>query len=76
MTKSQSLTALPGSTYTPSTSYAQHSYFGSFSSLHQSIPHHGSGMGAARGSQDMYPQAWKAEDLVGAHRLAIDGALG
>ncbi|XP_033711597.1 run domain Beclin-1-interacting and cysteine-rich domain-containing protein isoform X2 [Tursiops truncatus] len=42
VTKSQSLTALPGSTYTPSTSYAQHSYFGSFSSLHQSIPHHGS----------------------------------
>ncbi|XP_036705756.1 run domain Beclin-1-interacting and cysteine-rich domain-containing protein isoform X5 [Balaenoptera musculus] len=42
VTKSQSLTALPGSTYTPSTSYAQHSYFGSFSSLHQSTPHHGS----------------------------------
>ncbi|XP_057595902.1 run domain Beclin-1-interacting and cysteine-rich domain-containing protein isoform X1 [Hippopotamus amphibius kiboko] len=40
--KSQSLTALPGSTYTPSTSCAQHSYFGSFSSLHQSVPHHGS----------------------------------
>ncbi|XP_027441606.1 run domain Beclin-1-interacting and cysteine-rich domain-containing protein isoform X8 [Zalophus californianus] len=42
VTKSQSLTALPGSTYTPSTSYAQHSYFGSFSSLHQSVPNHGS----------------------------------
>ncbi|XP_007171692.2 run domain Beclin-1-interacting and cysteine-rich domain-containing protein isoform X6 [Balaenoptera acutorostrata] len=42
VTKSQSLTALPGSAYTPSTSYAQHSYFGSFSSLHQSTPHHGS----------------------------------
>ncbi|XP_015092023.1 run domain Beclin-1-interacting and cysteine-rich domain-containing protein isoform X6 [Vicugna pacos] len=42
VTKSQSLTALPGSTYTPSTSYAQHSYFGSFSSLHQSMPNHGS----------------------------------
>ncbi|KAM5276229.1 run domain Beclin-1-interacting and cysteine-rich domain-containing protein isoform 20-T20 [Hipposideros larvatus] len=40
-TKSQSLTALPGSTCTPPTSYAQHSYFGSFSSLHQSIPNHG-----------------------------------
>ncbi|CAK7310203.1 Run domain Beclin-1-interacting and cysteine-rich domain-containing protein [Vulpes lagopus] len=42
VTKSQSLTALPGSTYTPPTSYAQHSYFGSFSSLHQSVPNHGS----------------------------------
>ncbi|XP_025731631.1 run domain Beclin-1-interacting and cysteine-rich domain-containing protein isoform X11 [Callorhinus ursinus] len=42
VTKSQSLTALPGSTYTPSTSYAQHSYFGSFSSLHQSVPNHSS----------------------------------
>ncbi|XP_016055468.1 PREDICTED: run domain Beclin-1-interacting and cysteine-rich domain-containing protein isoform X2 [Miniopterus natalensis] len=41
VTKSQSLTALPGSTCTPPTSYAQHSYFGSFSSLHQSIPNHG-----------------------------------
>ncbi|XP_048202794.1 run domain Beclin-1-interacting and cysteine-rich domain-containing protein isoform X2 [Perognathus longimembris pacificus] len=38
VTKSQSLTALPGSTYTPPTSYTQHSYFGSSSSLHQSIP--------------------------------------
>ncbi|XP_034371506.1 run domain Beclin-1-interacting and cysteine-rich domain-containing protein isoform X3 [Arvicanthis niloticus] len=37
VTKSQSLTALPGSTYTPPTSYAQHSYFGSSSSL-QSMP--------------------------------------
>ncbi|XP_026916889.2 run domain Beclin-1-interacting and cysteine-rich domain-containing protein isoform X8 [Acinonyx jubatus] len=42
VTKSQSLTALPGSTYTPPTSYAQHSYFGSFSSLHQSTPSHSS----------------------------------
>ncbi|XP_014415534.2 run domain Beclin-1-interacting and cysteine-rich domain-containing protein isoform X9 [Camelus ferus] len=42
VSKSQSLTALPGSTYTSSTSYAQHSYFGSFSSLHQSMPNHGS----------------------------------
>ncbi|XP_045358333.1 run domain Beclin-1-interacting and cysteine-rich domain-containing protein isoform X6 [Leopardus geoffroyi] len=42
VTKSQSLTALPGSTYTPPTSYAQHSHFGSFSSLHQSIPSHSS----------------------------------
>ncbi|XP_042854436.1 run domain Beclin-1-interacting and cysteine-rich domain-containing protein isoform X4 [Panthera tigris] len=42
VTKSQSLTALPGSTYTPPTSYAQHSYFGSFSSLHQSVPSHSS----------------------------------
>lgn len=42
VTKSQSLTALPGSTCTPPTSSAQHSYFGSFSSLHQSVPNHGS----------------------------------
>ncbi|XP_045396019.1 run domain Beclin-1-interacting and cysteine-rich domain-containing protein isoform X3 [Lemur catta] len=42
VTKSQSLTALPGSTYTPPTSYAQHSYFGSFSSLHQSMPNNSS----------------------------------
>nr|KAF6476027.1 rubicon autophagy regulator [Rousettus aegyptiacus] len=41
VTKSQSLTALPGSTYTPPTSHAQHSYFGSFSSLQQSVPNHG-----------------------------------
>ncbi|XP_054431135.1 run domain Beclin-1-interacting and cysteine-rich domain-containing protein isoform X4 [Pteronotus mesoamericanus] len=41
VTKSQSLTALPGSTCTPPTSYAQHSYFGSFSSLHQSVPNYG-----------------------------------
>lgn len=41
VTKSQSLTALPGSTYTPPTSHAQHSYFGSFSSLQQSISNHG-----------------------------------
>lgn len=38
VTKSQSLTALPGSAYTPPTSCAQHSYFGSSSSLHQSMP--------------------------------------
>ncbi|XP_047590486.1 run domain Beclin-1-interacting and cysteine-rich domain-containing protein isoform X9 [Lutra lutra] len=42
VTKSQSLTALPGSTCTTSTSYAQHPYFGSFSSLHQSAPNHSS----------------------------------
>ncbi|XP_037693402.1 run domain Beclin-1-interacting and cysteine-rich domain-containing protein isoform X2 [Choloepus didactylus] len=42
VTKSQSLTALPGSTYIPPTSYPQHSYFGSFSSLHQSMPNHSS----------------------------------
>ncbi|XP_029422025.1 run domain Beclin-1-interacting and cysteine-rich domain-containing protein isoform X2 [Nannospalax galili] len=40
VTKSQSLTALPGSTYAPPTSYAQHSYFGSSSSLHQAVPIH------------------------------------
>ncbi|EPY80517.1 run domain Beclin-1 interacting and cystein-rich containing protein-like isoform 2 [Camelus ferus] len=50
VSKSQSLTALPGSTYTPSTSYAQHSYFGSFSSLHQSMPNHGSVSALARDS--------------------------
>ncbi|MBZ3874831.1 Run domain Beclin-1 interacting and cysteine-rich containing protein, partial [Sciurus carolinensis] len=42
VTKSQSLTALPGSTCTPPTSYAQHSYFGSSSGLHQSMPNHSS----------------------------------
>lgn len=41
VTKSQSLTALPGSTCTPPIPYSQHSYFGSFSSLHQSTPNHG-----------------------------------
>ncbi|XP_015455949.1 run domain Beclin-1-interacting and cysteine-rich domain-containing protein isoform X2 [Pteropus alecto] len=41
VTKSQSLTALPGSTYTPLTSHAQHSYFGSFSSFQQSVSNHG-----------------------------------
>lgn len=76
MTKSQSLTALPGSTYTPPTSHAQHSYFGSFSSLQQSVPNHGPGMGAVWGSRDMYLQPWKAEDFVGAHKLDIDRALG
>ncbi|XP_075412395.1 run domain Beclin-1-interacting and cysteine-rich domain-containing protein isoform X1 [Tenrec ecaudatus] len=42
VTKSQSLTALPGSTYTPPTSYAQHSFFGSFSSAHPSMLNQGS----------------------------------
>ncbi|KAG8524458.1 Run domain Beclin-1-interacting and cysteine-rich domain-containing protein [Galemys pyrenaicus] len=42
VTKSQSLTALPGSTFTPPTNYTQHSYFGSFSSLHQPMPNHDS----------------------------------
>lgn len=42
ITKSQSLTALPGSTYTPPTSSTQSSYFGSFSSLHQSVSNHNS----------------------------------
>ncbi|XP_076974150.1 run domain Beclin-1-interacting and cysteine-rich domain-containing protein isoform X3 [Tamandua tetradactyla] len=42
VTKSQSLTALPGSTYTPPTNYPQHSYFGSFSNFHQSMPNHSS----------------------------------
>lgn len=41
VTKSQSLTALPGSTCTSPVPYAQHSYFGSFSSLHQATPNHG-----------------------------------
>ncbi|XP_043852302.1 run domain Beclin-1-interacting and cysteine-rich domain-containing protein isoform X2 [Dromiciops gliroides] len=38
MTKSQSLTALPGSSSTPSATYAQHCYFGSFSGPYQSTP--------------------------------------
>ncbi|KAK2489393.1 hypothetical protein MC885_012661, partial [Smutsia gigantea] len=41
VTKSQSLTALPGSTHAPPSSYTQHSFFGS-SSLHQSAPSHSS----------------------------------
>ncbi|XP_066096774.1 run domain Beclin-1-interacting and cysteine-rich domain-containing protein isoform X7 [Saccopteryx bilineata] len=41
VTKSQSLTALPGSTCTPPASHVQHSYFGSFSGFHQSVPNHG-----------------------------------
>lgn len=41
VTKSQSLTALPGSTHTPPTSCAQHSYFGA-SGLHQSMSSHSS----------------------------------
>ncbi|XP_036760677.2 run domain Beclin-1-interacting and cysteine-rich domain-containing protein isoform X1 [Manis pentadactyla] len=41
VTKSQSLTALPGSTHAPPTSYTQHSYFGS-SSLHQYATSHSS----------------------------------
>lgn len=70
MTKSHSLTALPGSASTPSTNSAQHSYFGSFSSLHQ-IPHHNLGMGAVRDCEGMYPQPWKTEDIVVGHPLAI-----
>ncbi|XP_004834728.1 run domain Beclin-1-interacting and cysteine-rich domain-containing protein isoform X1 [Heterocephalus glaber] len=42
VTKSQSLTALPGSTHIPRTSCAQHSYFGASSGLHQSMANHGS----------------------------------
>ncbi|XP_040606837.1 run domain Beclin-1-interacting and cysteine-rich domain-containing protein isoform X6 [Mesocricetus auratus] len=42
VTKSQSLTALPGSTYTTPASCAQQSYFGSSSNLQQSMPHHSS----------------------------------
>ncbi|XP_050015725.1 run domain Beclin-1-interacting and cysteine-rich domain-containing protein isoform X2 [Alexandromys fortis] len=42
VTKSQSLTALPGSTYTLSASCAQQSCFGSSSSLHQSMATHSS----------------------------------
>ncbi|XP_052596299.1 run domain Beclin-1-interacting and cysteine-rich domain-containing protein isoform X3 [Peromyscus californicus insignis] len=40
VTKSQSLTALPGSTYTPPASCAQQSCFGSSSNLHQAMPSH------------------------------------
>ncbi|XP_075822346.1 run domain Beclin-1-interacting and cysteine-rich domain-containing protein isoform X7 [Microtus pennsylvanicus] len=42
VTKSQSLTALPGSTYTPPASCAQQSCFGSSSSLHQPMANHSS----------------------------------
>ncbi|XP_049641838.1 run domain Beclin-1-interacting and cysteine-rich domain-containing protein [Suncus etruscus] len=42
ITKSQSLTALPGSTYTPPNSSTQPSYFGSFSSVHQSASNNNS----------------------------------
>ncbi|XP_074070835.1 run domain Beclin-1-interacting and cysteine-rich domain-containing protein isoform X3 [Macrotis lagotis] len=38
MTKSQSLTALPGSCTTPPAKYTQHCYFGSFSGTYQSTP--------------------------------------
>ncbi|XP_078002876.1 run domain Beclin-1-interacting and cysteine-rich domain-containing protein isoform X3 [Phascolarctos cinereus] len=38
MTKSQSLTALPGSSNTPPSKYTQHCYFGSFSGPYQSTP--------------------------------------
>ncbi|XP_072469801.1 run domain Beclin-1-interacting and cysteine-rich domain-containing protein isoform X3 [Notamacropus eugenii] len=38
MTKSQSLTALPGSSNTPPAKYTQHCYVGSFSGPYQSIP--------------------------------------
>ncbi|KAM6159660.1 run domain Beclin-1-interacting and cysteine-rich domain-containing protein isoform 2-T2 [Erethizon dorsatum] len=42
VTKSQSLTALPGSTHAPLTSCAQHSYFGASSGLQQSMPSYSS----------------------------------
>ncbi|XP_013206998.2 run domain Beclin-1-interacting and cysteine-rich domain-containing protein isoform X3 [Microtus ochrogaster] len=42
VTKSQSLTALPGSTYTPPASCAQQACFGSSSSLHQPMANHSS----------------------------------
>ncbi|XP_062962265.1 run domain Beclin-1-interacting and cysteine-rich domain-containing protein isoform X3 [Cynocephalus volans] len=63
VTKSQSLTALPGSTYNPPTSYAQHSYFGSFSSLHQSAPNHGSERRSTSFSLSGPP--WKPQEIRG-----------
>ncbi|XP_003477020.2 run domain Beclin-1-interacting and cysteine-rich domain-containing protein isoform X1 [Cavia porcellus] len=42
VTKSQSLTALPGSTHAPLTGCAQHSYVGASSGLHQSMPSYSS----------------------------------
>ncbi|KAM4888653.1 run domain Beclin-1-interacting and cysteine-rich domain-containing protein isoform 4-T4 [Thomomys bottae] len=56
VTKSQSLTALPGSTYTPPTSYTQHSYFGSSSSLYQSMSNHNSERRSTSSSLSGLPQ--------------------
>ncbi|XP_006884267.1 PREDICTED: run domain Beclin-1 interacting and cysteine-rich containing protein [Elephantulus edwardii] len=59
VTKSQSLTALPGSTPAALTSYTQHSYFGS-SSLHQSVLNHGSERKSA--SFSFSGPSWKPQE--------------
>ncbi|KAM5334489.1 run domain Beclin-1-interacting and cysteine-rich domain-containing protein isoform 7-T7 [Glossophaga mutica] len=63
VTKSQSLTALPGSTCTPPTSFAQHSYFGSFSNLHQSVPNHGPERRST--SFSLSGSSWKSQENRG-----------
>ncbi|XP_036987756.2 run domain Beclin-1-interacting and cysteine-rich domain-containing protein isoform X3 [Artibeus jamaicensis] len=63
VTKSQSLTALPGSTCTPPISFAQHSYFGSFSNLHQSIPNHGPERRST--SFSLSGSSWKSQENTG-----------
>lgn len=76
VTKSQSLTALPGSTYTPPTSYAQHSHFGSFSSLHQSIPSHSSGMGAGRVIMTCMPSPGASRGFCGCKQERCSQSFG
>lgn len=63
VTKSQSLTALPGSTCTPPTSFAQHSYFGSYSNLHQSVPNHGPERRST--SFSLSGSSWKSQENRG-----------
>uniref|UniRef100_G3TIE4 Rubicon autophagy regulator n=1 Tax=Loxodonta africana TaxID=9785 RepID=G3TIE4_LOXAF len=72
VTKSQSLTALPGSTYTPPTSYTQHSYFGSFSSLHQSMLNHGKGVPERKSSFSLSGPSRKPQENRGHVSLAED----
>ncbi|XP_036889551.1 run domain Beclin-1-interacting and cysteine-rich domain-containing protein isoform X4 [Sturnira hondurensis] len=63
VTKSQSLTALPGSTCTPPVGFAQHSYFGSFSNLHQSVPNHGPERRST--SYSLSGSSWKSQENRG-----------
>uniref|UniRef100_A0A8D0GZJ1 Rubicon autophagy regulator n=1 Tax=Sphenodon punctatus TaxID=8508 RepID=A0A8D0GZJ1_SPHPU len=71
VTKSQSLTALPGSVYTPPADYTPHRYFGSFSSLHQpaSTSISGKGRGAACSSR-----AWEGR-LPSSQPAPLPGSL-
>ncbi|XP_073929482.1 run domain Beclin-1-interacting and cysteine-rich domain-containing protein isoform X4 [Castor canadensis] len=73
VTKSQSLTALPSSTYTPPTSYAQHSYFGSSSSLHQSVPNNSSDRRSTSFSLSGPPQ--KPQEIRGHFSPAEDQTI-